>query len=149
MGQPDFFEPIQLSGRSSICHELAFTEHYVLIIDQCIVVDTAKIVQGEMMGFDDKHNLRLGLLRRDATKDETIWFEADRPIGMVHAFSAWEEGDTIIFWVPGFTDFYSGSSFELDPKPFEPPSRTRIMELRMNVTDPQRRIEVTTIDGEY
>merc|ERR1712113_763682 len=109
-------------------HELAFTENYIVIPDQCIVFDAKKILTGDsMMAFDSKQHLRIGLLPRNAKGDETMWFVADQPIGLVHAFTAWEEGDEVVFWIPGFTDFNAGSTFELEPKPFKEPSRTRIM----------------------
>lgn len=145
----DFYQPIELS-RPSFNHDFAFTENYALILDQSIAFDFKKVLTGgSLLSFDKKHALRIGLLPRDAKGDETLWFEADRPIGIVHPFCAWEDGDDVIFWAPIFTDLHTGSTFELEPMPFEEPSRTKITEFRMNLKDPERRIHMHTLEGDY
>lgn len=71
------------------------------------------------------------------------------PIGIVHPFGAWDEGDDVVFWSPAFRVFRSGSTFELEPAPFQEPSRNRLMEFRMNIKDPARAIKITEIKGDY
>lgn len=144
----DVYTPIGLD-RPSFNHDLCFTENYVVILDQNIAFDFKKIIEGSMLSWDQKHRLRIGLQPRTAKTDETMWFEAETGIGIVHAFSAYEENGEVVLWAPASTDFVSGSTFSLEEQPFQEPTKFKITEFRMDVKDVKRRIQIRAIEGDY
>eukprot|EP01038_Epipyxis_sp_PR26KG_P014914 gene14914-20063_t len=92
-------------------HDMMITKNYMLQFESSIQFDKNGIFEGVFFKFNKNHKLKIGVTPKNATiSTDIIWFEFDKPYGIVHAFNAWEEintkgEETIVFWTPMCTNF--------------------------------------------
>ena len=78
------------------------TKKYVIVIDESMRVDSARIIRGEgLTYFDQTKKLRFGVLPRSNPSPENIvWVTTDSPGHVWYTISAWDNED-------GVSIFYS------------------------------------------
>jgi carotenoid cleavage dioxygenase len=76
-------------------HDMAFTEHFVLLFDMSMQWDPEELKKGRTkVGLRKGQPGRIGVLRRGAAGETIRWFDA-AAFYMYHVIGAYEEGDTI------------------------------------------------------
>ena len=93
------------SRQKSWAHDMIMTENYIITIESSIQFNEQGIIEGRLFAFNKQHKFRLGLALKTATNHTDVkWFEFDRPFGIVHHLSAWEERrngvDYVVIWAP-------------------------------------------------
>lgn len=77
--------------RPVMMHDFVVTERHVLFFDLPAVFDLPAAMQGgPMVSWRPEHGARLGVLPREATTDETRWFEIE-PCYVFHFLNAWDD----------------------------------------------------------
>jgi carotenoid cleavage dioxygenase len=110
------YEPVELPG-PRLPHDLAFTEHYVVLNDLPLFWDPELIERGLYASrFHPDLPSRLGLLPRDGS-GPVRWFEFD-PTYVLHWANAYEDGDEVV--VDGF---FESCPEPADVAPQGPPDR--------------------------
>jgi carotenoid cleavage dioxygenase len=87
--------PIDLPG-ARLPHDMAFTEHYSILMDLPLFWDPALLERGvHKVTFFPEMPARFGIVARYGTKADIRWFEAP-PCYIYHVVNAWEDGDEIV-----------------------------------------------------
>lgn len=94
-GQLERVVPIELSG-PRFFHDIAITENTTILLDLPMVWDVDKLRTGKRrIRFDPESPARFGVLPRDATTDQTQWFEVPACY-IYHTINAYEDGSEIV-----------------------------------------------------
>jgi carotenoid cleavage dioxygenase len=103
-------EEIEL-GASVMVHDMGLTQRYAVALDLPVVFDLDLIMQGYSMPYrwDDNYQPRVGLMPRNGTGADTIWFEVD-PCYVFHPLNAYDDGDTVVMDVARHPDMFKLSS---------------------------------------
>ena len=100
-----FYPTTATDQPKSWSHDMIITENYIINVESSIQFDGAGLLEGKPFAFNYEHKFRLGVASK-TSKDhsEVRWFEFDRPYGLVHHLSAWEETrngvDYVVIWTP-------------------------------------------------
>ncbi len=81
----------------TMMHDFGVTATRVIFMDFPVVFDMQMAMRGSMpFSWRDDVPARLGILRRDATRDDTQWIEID-PCFVYHPLNAYDDGERIVF----------------------------------------------------
>jgi carotenoid cleavage dioxygenase len=94
-------EEIAVKG-PTMMHDWNVTRDHVIFMDLPMVFDLALAAQGGIpIRWDDKYGARLGVMPRDGSNDDVVWYEID-PCYVFHPMNAYEQGDRIVLDVARF-----------------------------------------------
>jgi carotenoid cleavage dioxygenase-like enzyme len=94
-GQMTHHENIDLPG-SRLPHDMAFTEHYSLLMDLPLFWDPELLSRGvHKVTYYSEMPSRFGIIPRHGSNADLKWFEAS-PCYIYHVVNAWEEGDEFV-----------------------------------------------------
>lgn len=128
-------------GGSVMVHDMAMTEHHIVVMDLPVVFDLELAATGHRLPYrwDDDYCARVGLVPRADTgsSGDPIWIEVDLCY-VFHPVNAYEEGDRVVFDVVRYPTMFKR---DVDG-PNDGPSR-----MERWILDPQRRTcDVTVLD---
>ena len=88
-----YFVPISDKSHVSFAHSFAHTANYIIIWDSSVHFDHSAIFRGgSFFRFNNNHNLKFGLVPKDATcQEDVIWIDSGEPGAILHQLHAWEE----------------------------------------------------------
>ena len=88
-------EEIEVKG-GTMAHDFNITENYVIFMDLPIVFDMKQRMEGGLgIRFDEDYGARLGIMPRNGSSKDVIWFEID-PCYIFHTMNAYEVGDEVV-----------------------------------------------------
>jgi carotenoid cleavage dioxygenase len=94
-------EEIQVKG-PTMMHDWNVTRNHVIFMDLPLIFDLALAAKGGIpIRWSDDYGARLGVMPRDGTNDDVVWYEID-PCYVFHPMNAYEEGDKIVLDVSRF-----------------------------------------------
>lgn len=147
-------------GHTSFAHDMMFTKHWFVIIDNSVHFDGSQIFNetGNVFDWKEQQNLRIGLAPRHKAANtakalnDVIWFDFGKPHIMIHPLNSWEEDDddgTVVMWSPcgdyfdlnidkAANTFYM-AEFRMNPKTGE--TSMNIIDDRYNVEFPRIRLD--------
>jgi len=106
-------EIIDVPG-STMMHDFAITENYVLFLDLPLVFEIEQAVAGNMPYlWSDQYGARIGLMPRGGGNADVKWIEVD-PCYIVHTLNAFESQGKIFFDASCYAEF-KDVSFESGP----------------------------------
>lgn len=80
----------------TMLHDCAVTANYVVIFDFPLTLRTSRFWEDKFpIEYEPSYGARIGLLPRNATTDETIWFDCE-PGVVLHAVNAYEKSDNTV-----------------------------------------------------
>jgi carotenoid cleavage dioxygenase len=95
-GRVKKLEPITTKG-SPMVHDCSLTESSVVVYDMPVVFDLEMAASGARLPYrwDDSYGSHLGVVPRDGTDADTVWFEVE-PCYVFHPLNAFDDGDHIV-----------------------------------------------------
>ncbi|MFT7652591.1 MAG: carotenoid cleavage dioxygenase-like enzyme [Limisphaerales bacterium] len=88
-------EQIEVKGATMV-HDFNITRNHVIFMDLPLVWDMANAAaNGLPIGWSDDYGARLGVMPRNGTNADIVWYDID-PCYVYHPLNAYEEGDDII-----------------------------------------------------
>lgn len=88
-------EVIEVPGATMV-HDFNVTRNHVIFMDLPLVWDFEKAAtNGIPIGWSDDYGARLGVMPRDGSNADVVWYDID-PCYVYHPLNAYEEGDKII-----------------------------------------------------
>jgi carotenoid cleavage dioxygenase-like enzyme len=94
-------EEIDVKG-PTMMHDWNITRNHVIFMDLPVIFDLAVAAKGGMpTHWSDDYGARLGVMPRNGTNEDVVWYEID-PCYVFHPMNAYEEGDTIVLDVSRF-----------------------------------------------
>ncbi len=94
-------EEIDVKG-PTMMHDWNITRNHVIFMDLPLIFDLELAAKGGIpIRWSDDYGARLGVMPRDGTNDDVVWYEID-PCFVFHPMNAYEEGDTIVLDVARF-----------------------------------------------
>jgi carotenoid cleavage dioxygenase len=89
-------EPIAMKN-TSMMHAFSLTEHYAIIYDLPVTLNTHAINNGSRLPYtwNDNHGARLGILPREGSDNDILWTDID-PCYVFHPLNAYETDNHII-----------------------------------------------------
>ena len=88
-------EQIDVKG-ATMMHDFCITENFAIFMDLPIVWDLSGRATGGLgIKFDDDYGARLGVMPRNGSNKDVIWFDID-PCYIYHTMNAYEAGDEIV-----------------------------------------------------
>lgn len=88
-------EQITVPG-GTMMHDFNITRNYIIFMDLPAVWDVESVGQaGLPVRWDPSYGARLGVMPREGTDADVVWYEID-PCYVFHPLNAYEEGDTIV-----------------------------------------------------
>lgn len=88
-------EVIDVKG-GTMAHDFNITENYAIFMDLPIVFDMKLRMEGGLgIRFDEEYGARLGIMPRNGSSKDVIWFEID-PCYIYHTMNAYEDGDEVV-----------------------------------------------------
>lgn len=88
-------EQIEVKG-ATMMHDFSITEHHAIFLDLPLVWDLAQRASGGLgIRFDDDYGARIGVMPRNGSGKDTVWFEID-PCYIYHTMNAYEDGDEVV-----------------------------------------------------
>jgi carotenoid cleavage dioxygenase len=107
-------EEIEVPG-PTMMHDWNVTRNHVVFMDLPMVFDLELLQKGGMpIRWDDAYGARLGVMPRDGTNADVVWYEIE-PCYVFHPMNAYEDGDRIVIDVARFPRFEMAG--EGDAKP--------------------------------
>ena len=87
--------PIELPG-PRLPHDMAITEHYSILMDLPVCVDTEALQRGRWRSvYRPELGSRFAVIPRHGKAEDVRWFKAE-PCYIYHVVNSWEEGDEVI-----------------------------------------------------
>ncbi len=87
--------PIELPG-PRLPHDMAITEHYSILMDLPVCVDTEALQRGRWRSvYEPELGSRFAVIPRHGTLEQLRWFTAS-PCYIYHVVNAWEEADELV-----------------------------------------------------
>ena len=100
-------EEIDVKG-PTMMHDWNVTRNHVIFMDLPMVFDMEAAAKGGMpIAWSDDYGARLGVMPRDGTNDDVVWYEID-PCYVFHPMNAYEDGDKIVLDVSRFEKLSMG-----------------------------------------
>jgi carotenoid cleavage dioxygenase len=94
-------EEIQVKG-PTMMHDWNVTRQHVIFMDLPLIFDVEIAAQGGIpIRWSDDYGARLGVMPRNGTNDDVVWYEID-PCYVFHPMNAYEEGANIVLDVARF-----------------------------------------------
>jgi carotenoid cleavage dioxygenase len=94
-------EEITVKG-PTMMHDWNVTRNHVIFMDLPMVFDLELAAQGGLpIRWSDDYGARLGVMPRDGTDDDVVWYEID-PCYVFHPMNAYEDGRKIVLDVARF-----------------------------------------------
>lgn len=88
-------EQIEVKG-ATMMHDFSITENHVVFLDLPLVWDLDQRGTGGLgIRFDDDYGARIGVMPRNGSGKDTVWFEID-PCYIYHTMNAYEDGDEVV-----------------------------------------------------
>ncbi|MFQ5698494.1 MAG: carotenoid oxygenase family protein [Myxococcota bacterium] len=88
-------EEIQVVG-PTMMHDFNVTRNHVIFMDLPLIFDLELAGRGGFpVRWSDDHGARLGVMPRNGTNDDVVWYPID-PCYVFHPMNAYEEGDRIV-----------------------------------------------------
>lgn len=88
-------EIIDVKG-GTMAHDFNVTQNYVIFMDLPIIFDMKLRMEGGLgIRFDEDYGARLGIMPRNGSSKDVIWFEID-PCYIYHTMNAYEDGDEVV-----------------------------------------------------
>ena len=88
-------EEIDVPG-PTMMHDWNVTRNHVIFMDLPMVLDVEAAEQGGMpICWSDDYGARLGVMPRDGTNADVVWYEID-PCYVFHPMNSYEDGDRIV-----------------------------------------------------
>jgi carotenoid cleavage dioxygenase len=87
-------EPIEVPGATMV-HDFNVTRNHVVFMDLPLVWDMSAAASGIPIRWSDEYGARLGVMPRDGSNADVVWFEID-PCYVFHPMNAYEDGDEIV-----------------------------------------------------
>jgi len=82
--------------RSVMMHDFVATERHVIFFDLPAVFDLdAMMSGGTSISWQPEHGARIGVMPRDGSNDDVVWFELD-PFFVFHFLNGWDDGDNVV-----------------------------------------------------
>ncbi|MBF7728868.1 carotenoid oxygenase family protein [Pseudomonas sp. N040] len=87
--------PVELPG-PRLPHDMAITEHYSILMDLPVCVDTEALQRGRWRSvYRPELGSRFAIIPRHGTAADVRWFSA-APCYIYHVVNSWEEGDEVV-----------------------------------------------------
>jgi carotenoid cleavage dioxygenase len=94
-------EEITVKG-PTMMHDWNVTRNHVIFMDLPMIFDLELAAQGGLpIRWSDDYGARLGVMPRDGTDDDVVWYEID-PCYVFHPMNAYEDGRKIVLDVARF-----------------------------------------------
>lgn len=94
-GEQTSLIPIELPG-PRLPHDMAITEHYSILMDLPVCVDTEALKRGRWRSvYQPELGSRFAVVPRHGTVEQVRWFTAS-PCYIYHVVNAWEEADELV-----------------------------------------------------
>lgn len=88
-------EQIETKG-PTMMHDFSITENYVVFLDLPMVFNMENLATtGIALNFDENYGARLGVMPRNGSNKDVVWFEID-PCYVYHAMNSYEDGDEVV-----------------------------------------------------
>jgi carotenoid cleavage dioxygenase len=88
-------EQIAVKG-ATMMHDFSITENHVIFMDLPLVWDLEQRATGGLgIRFDDDYGARIGVMPRNGSAQDTVWFDID-PCYIYHTLNAYEDGDEVV-----------------------------------------------------
>lgn len=140
-GRVETYFPITGKVRS-FAHDFVISENYAIIFESSVLFDKNGILDGNFFRFSSENNLRIGVIPKNATHEDQIrWFEADRPLSIIHLMQSWEEDNNILIYTP--IGYYFNA---LDNKNSSLTNHFMFAEIKLNLIDGSVKINVFSED---
>ena len=115
--------PLSFPGPAYL-HDYFVTKRFCIVIDHSVRYNVARIAQGSIFQWMPSKSLRFGLISR-ADDAPVRWFDTGTPGFVWHVLAGWEEGSSVVLWLPVFDTYPESIPIHL---PCEPPSHlTRVV----------------------
>jgi carotenoid cleavage dioxygenase len=96
-------------------HDWNVTRNHVVFMDLPMVFDIELLQQGGLpIRWDDEYGARLGVMPRDGSNADVIWYEIE-PCYVFHPMNAYEDGDRIVIDVSRYPRFEMAGGGEASP----------------------------------
>ena len=97
-------EEIEVGGATMV-HDFNITENFVIFMDLPLIFDVAQAGQGGIpLQWDESYGARLGVMPRNGTNADVVWYDID-PCYVFHPLNSYEEDDKIIIDVCRFDSY--------------------------------------------
>jgi carotenoid cleavage dioxygenase-like enzyme len=94
-------EEIEVKG-PTMMHDWNVTRNHVIFMDLPMIFDLELAAQGGMpLRWSDDYGARLGVMPRDGTNEDVVWYEID-PCYVFHPMNSYEDGEKIVIDVSRF-----------------------------------------------
>lgn len=94
-------EEITVKG-PTMMHDWNVTRNFVVFMDLPMIFDLSMLAKGGIpIRWSDDYGARLGVMPRNGTDKDVVWYEID-PCYVFHPMNSYEEGDTIVLDVARF-----------------------------------------------
>ena len=104
-------EEIEVKG-PTMMHDWNVTRNHVIFMDLPLVFDLELAAKGGIpIRWSDDYGARLGVMPREGTNDDVVWYEID-PCYVFHPMNAYEDGDKIVLDVSRFPKLAFGPEDE-------------------------------------
>src|SRR4030095_4678379 len=92
----------------TMMHDWNVTRNHVVFMDLPMIFDLSLLEKGGIpIRWSDDYGARLGVMPRNGTDKDVVWYEID-PCYVFHPMNAYEEGDTIVLDVARFAKLAVG-----------------------------------------
>ena len=83
---------------SPMVHDCAITESRVVLLDMPVTFNLEAAMNGAKLPYrwEPEYGARVGLLRREADADSTVWCELDDLCYVYHPLNAYDDGDNVV-----------------------------------------------------
>lgn len=99
-------------GGPTMMHDFNITRNHVIFMDLPAVFNLELAMSGDMpIRWDDNYPARLGVMPRDGTDAQVIWYDIN-PCYVFHPMNSYEEGNNIVLDVARFSHMWRESSMD-------------------------------------
>jgi carotenoid cleavage dioxygenase-like enzyme len=115
--------PLSFPGPAYL-HDYFVTRSFCVVIDHSVRYNISRIAQGSIFQWVPSRTLRFGLISR-ADDAPVRWFDTGAPGFVWHVLAGWDDGNSVVLWLPVFDSYPESIPIHL---PCEPPSHlTRVV----------------------
>jgi carotenoid cleavage dioxygenase-like enzyme len=115
--------PLAFPGPAYL-HDYFLTSSYCIVVDHSVRYNISRLAQGSIFQWMPSRTLRFGLISR-AEDAPVRWFDTGCPGFVWHVLAGWDDGASVVLWLPIFDTYPESIPIHL---PCEPPSHlTRIV----------------------
>ena len=110
--------PLSFPGPAYL-HDYFVTKNFCIVIDHSVRYNISRIAQGSIFQWMPSKTLRFGLISRTGDSDSPVrWFDTGAPGFVWHVLAGWEDGNSVVLWLPIFDSYPESIPIHL---PCEPP----------------------------